>query len=307
MESAELDQFNIGLDVSAIFLSLLLACYPRFSRVIDAATGRVFAGLCLANAVMAVADLLSWVFPLPLTEAHAAIVLGANFVFNATVAVLVALFGRYLQLMLTTRSGFESERDPLGRCETPRVRMPARRMTWVMLAVYLAGCVASLWNHMFFGVASDTRYYRGELYMVSQLLLGALYIRCAAIIWANRSLLGRAETALLLGYLMIPAVVEAVQALNFGFALVNLAVLVSLMLMFARMQSQREADIAQRECAMAEERVRLTINQVRFDDLCRELDEIHTLCGTDPECAADRVGAMARDLRERMRRASDLR
>lgn len=307
MAPETLDQFNVGLDASVAFLSLLLACYPRFSRAVDASAGRVFAGLCLANAAMAVADLLSWAFPLPLTGARIAVVMGANFVFNATAAVLLALFGRYLQLMLATCAKPACDGGPRGDSQAPKVLMPAGRAAQVVVAVYLAGCMVSLWNHMFFGVAPDTRYYRGGLYAVSQVLLGLLYVRCAAIIWVNRSLLGRCETALLLGYLMIPAVAEVVQAMNFGVALVNAAVLMSLMLMFVRMQSQREADIAERECAMMEERIELTINQVRLDDLCRELDEIKTLCGTDPERAAGRVGAMARDLRERMRRVGDTR
>lgn len=266
---------------------------------------RVFAGLCLVNAVMAVADLLSWVFPLPLTPGCSAVVLGANFVFNILAVVLLVLFGRYLQLMLFARAA--SECDGTQGSGSVAVRMPAKRAAFIVAALYITGCVASLGNHTFFGVASDTRYYRGGLYAVSQVLLGLLYIRCAAIIWANRSLAGRSETVLLLGYLMIPAAAEGVQALSFGFALVNVAVLLSLMLMFVRMQFQREADIAERECAIMEERIELTINQVRLDDLCRELDEIRTMCGTDPERAAGRVGAMARDLRERMRRVGDTR
>lgn len=306
MAPETLDQFNVGLDASVAFLSLLLALYPRFSKAVDGATGRVFAELCLVNAVMAVADLLSWVFPLPLTPGRSAVVLGANFAFNALAVVLLVLFGRYLQLMLSARAASEHSGGVQG-FRGVAVRMPAKRAALIVAALYIAGCVASLGNHMFFGVASDTRYYRGELYAVSQVLLGLLYIRCAAIIWTNRSLVGRSETVLLLGYLMIPAVAEGVQALSFGFALVNVAVLLSLMLMFVRMQSQREADIAERECAMMEERIELTINQVRLDDLCRELDEIRTLCGTDPERAAGRVGAMARDLRERMRRVGDTR
>lgn len=305
MAPETLDQFNVGLDASVAFLSLLLAFYPRFSKAVDGSTGRVFAGLCLVNAVMAVADLLSWVFPLPLAPGRSVVVLGANFVFNVLAVVLLVLFGRYLRLMLAVRAVPNRGADGAQGPGAPGVRMLARRAAAVVASLYVMGCVASLGNHMFFGVAPDTRYYRGELYVVSQVLLGLLYVRCAALIWANRSLVGRSETALLLGYLMIPAAAEVTQALSFGFALVNAAVLLSLMLMFVRMQSQHEADIARRECAIMKERIELTINQVRLDDLCRELDEIGTLCGTDPERAAGRVGAMARDLRERMRRVGD--
>lgn len=126
---------------------------------------RVFAGLCLVNAVMAVADLLSWVFPLPLTPGCSAVVLGANFVFNILAVVLLVLFGRYLQLMLFARAA--SECDGTQGSGGVAVRMPAKRAAFIVAALYITGCVASLGNHTFFGVASDTRYYRGGLYAVS--------------------------------------------------------------------------------------------------------------------------------------------
>ncbi len=161
------DQFNVGIDASVALVSLVLALYPHFTRRRNRATTHMFAALCVANAAMALADLVSWVFPLPLSEGQAALVLVGNFVFNGAVAFLFLFFARYVRAFLAERI---EERAGTGDGPAARGvvsgqgRFPAVQLMRAVAAVYFVGCAISLHNHMFFGVASDTRFYRGELF-----------------------------------------------------------------------------------------------------------------------------------------------
>ena len=299
------DQFNVGIDVSVVLVSLVLALYPRFTRRRQRAMTRMFAALCVANAVMALADLLSWVFPLPLVGWQIPLVLAGNFVFNGAVAFLFLFFARYVRAFVAERAE-ELGEDGLRAPDMPvvgarRGRFPAMRAMHVVAAVYFAGCAVSLGNHMFFGVASDTRFYRGELFWLAQVFVVALYAYNLLVIVLNRRLMRGSEAWALASFILVPALAEVVQLANFGLALVNLGVLVSLVAMLMFIQTQRDVEMARRERALALERLTLIMNRIRPDDLYARLDEVRGLCASDPERAAERIGEFSTWLRERMR------
>ena len=303
------DQFNVGIDASVVLVSLVLALYPHFTRRRQRATTRMFAALCLTNAVMALADLLSWVFPLPLVGWRVPLVLAGNFVFNGAVAFLFLFFARYVRAFVAERVEERAEEggsSPAGGAcasgrEAGRGRFPVLGAMYVVAAVYFAGCVVSLGNHMFFGVAADTRFYRGELFWLAQVFVVALYAYNLVVIVLNRRELRFSEVWVLASYVLVPALAEVVQLANFGLALVNLGVLVSLVAMLMFIQTQRDVEMARRERALAAEWLALITNRIRPDDLYERLDEVRALCASDPEGAADLIGEFSAWLRERMR------
>lgn len=298
------DQFNVGIDASVALVSLVLALYPHFTRRRNRATTHMFAALCVANAAMALADLVSWVFPLPLSEGQAALVLVGNFVFNGAVAFLFLFFARYVRAFLAERI---EERAGTGDGPAARGvvsgqgRFPAVQLMRAVAAVYFVGCAISLHNHMFFGVASDTRFYRGELFWLAQVFVVALYAYSFFVIVLNRRALRRSEAWTLASYVLVPALAEVVQLANFGLALVNLGVLVSLVAMLMFIQTRRDVEMARRERAIASERLALIANRIQPDDIYRQLDEVRELCASDPDAAAERIGEFSAWLRERMR------
>lgn len=309
----DMDALNAGLSLCATVFSLVLALCPVVSGLLDkgpkgegspgAALDRVvsrrmgvsFCGLALTSAVMAGSDTLTWVLPLPLRDWQLPAILTCNFLFNSCAAVLFLFYGAYLRELYTQRA---------EKPGAPAARYPFSRLAKAVLAVYLAGCAASLANHMFFSVNAETRYYRGELFWLAQALLVVLYVQVLLTIVANARLVRRGELVALLSYVLLPAAAELVQVLHFGAALVPLCVTCSIALVLVGVQERLEAASARADRQMAQERLDLMEARVDPDELYARLDEAARLCEDDPAAAARSIGSLSRWLRERMRAMS---
>lgn len=288
----DMDSLNAGLSLTAAALSAVMGAGSVLARGEGhALEGRAFAGMCLANAAMAVGDFLSWALPLPLGPAAQRVVLVGNFIFNVAGAVQFICYTGYLHGVLD-RTAEIGERS--------RPRYPLERLAIAIAVLDILGCVASLFNEAFFTTGFGTRYYRGEYFWFMQLMLNALYVQVLLVILSNRRLLNPRELASLLSYIMLPGMVNIVQALFFGAALINMAITMSLVLIFMGVQHERELAAVRRERAMAEERLRLIQARIDPDDLYARLDEARAALDEDPARAVRLIGDTSRWLRERM-------
>lgn len=291
LSALDVSSFNAGLALCAMFVSLLLASYSLVSRIRIHRFALIYGGLCLSNAVMAFTDLVSWVLPLPLSEIEAAVVLGGNFAFNAAIAFLFVLFGRYLAVLV--------EEGALR--EGLRPRFVLKRFTNAVIAVYLLICVVSIFTGWVFTVNPDSRFHRGEYFGLAQILVDYLYVQALAVIVLNRRCFDRREFYALLSYIFFPAVASLVQVAVFGFALVNISIAASLVLIFVGIQQMREIDSLREERRMEQERLQLIAAQIDPDRLYAHIDEARKLCESDPARAVESIGDLAKVLRERMR------
>lgn len=299
VDAASMDAFNAGLDLFATVVSVALALCtvavrahrdstpPRWA----AATSRPFLGLCLASAAMAFTDLLSWALPLPLGPIQMNVIFVGNFIFNFSGAVLFECYALFLRKVLASRS------HEVG----VKARYPLWRLATAVLLVYALMCVMSLETHGVYTVNATTRYYRGELFLLAQALLVFLYVCVFITVAANARMLELREMVSLSSYVLLPAGAELIQVTRFGAALMPLSITFSLVVIFLGVQEGREAATRREEVRLA--KAHLAIAEARIDpeSLYEALDEASGLCQTDPEAAAERIGALARDMRTRMR------
>lgn len=301
MEALDVPAFNAGLAACGLLVSAVLALYPlfyvrngsrdeRFQRMLkrDRHARRSYLGICLFSMLLTASDLLSWVLPLPLNDTQAFTVLLSNFGFNASAALLLVCFNGYLRGMLETR------RAPDGSAP----RFPCSRIALVLTVTYLLGCALSIDTRWFFTVSLTTRFHRGDWFWLAQAIMVALYVITFATIVANRRLVARRELAALTGYVALPAAAELVQVLNFGFALVDVAVPLAIALLFVGVQETREAELQASDLEVAEAQLERMEERLSPQELYARVDELRHLCRTDPDAAARAVGEFSHWLRE---------
>lgn len=278
-------QFNIALDLYSALLCLVLGAYVLVSGDRRDRANLCFVGICACNAVMALGDLTSWAFAAPLDATGHAIMLAGTFAFYAAPAPLFICFTGYIV-------GYLSKRTPISHNYF--------RLSIILFSLYMTGCVASLFNGMFFAVDPDVGYVRGPLFWLAQVIPVVLHLRNATIVVRYRTCLERKELLGFAGYIALPIVAEAIQVAWFGIALMNTAVSFAILLVFLSIQSERKALLARREQELAEARSDIMLSQIQPHFLYNTLAAIRELCASDPAEAARAVTDFSSFLRENM-------
>ena len=280
-----LNQLNMALDAYSALLCVVLGAYVLVSGDRRDRANRCFAGICACNAAMALGDLTAWAFAAPLGAVEHAAMLAGTFLFYAAPAPLFLCFTGYIVAFLSKRTA---------------VTRDYFRLSVVLFSLYMAGCVASLFNGMFFSVDAATGYVRGPLFWLAQVVPVILHLRNAWIVVRHRSCLTRKELAGFASYIALPIAAEVVQVAWYGVALMNTAVALAILLVFLSIQSERKALLAQREQELAEARSDIMLSQIQPHFLYNTLAAIRELCASDPAEAARAVGDFSLFLRENM-------
>ncbi|WP_418831224.1 sensor histidine kinase [Paraeggerthella sp.] len=280
-----LHQFNIALDLYSALLCLILGTYVLVSGDRRDRANQCFAGICACNAVMALGDMTAWMFAVPLGAAQHAVMLAGAFLFYTAPAPLFLFFTGYIVAFLSKRT---------------RIARNYFRASIALLSLYVAGCIVSLFNGMFFSVDPELGYVRGPLFWLAQVVPVALHLRNAAIVIRYRAHLERKELAGFASYIALPIIAEVVQVAVFGIALMNTAVSLAIFLVFLSIQSERKALLAQREQELTEARADIMLSQIQPHFLYNTLAGIRELCSSNPAEAARAVGDFSSFLRRNM-------
>ena len=283
MQGMEL--LDIALDGYSAVLCAMMAVYVL---AVDDRRDRVnlcFAGICLANVVMALGDITTWLWTPPFDAFETAILTAGNFIFWVMPAPMFLCFTGYIVSFLRRRTA-----------------VPANylRFSIVLFAVYLIGCVASLGNGMFFSITPEAGYVRGEWFWLGQIIPIVLHARNAWIVFKYRAHLRTKELLSFAAYIFLPLAAEAAQVAFYGLALMNTAVALATAIVFMNIQATHRAELAERSRELAEARGDIMLSQIQPHFLYNTLTAIRELCLTDPAEAARAVTSFSRFLRENM-------
>ena len=286
----KLDLFNIALDGYSALLCAMMGVHALMAaRGRRDEVSRCFAGICLANAVMALGDITSWAPAPPLDRGQYALVMAGSFAYYVAVMPIYLFFTGYIVSYLERRTQL-----------APAVRRVAPPLLGALFVAYSICCVASLWNGMLFVVTPEAGYERGDLFWISQASVIALHLFNAAIILRHFGCLTAAERLGFVSYLLLPMAANAVQVALFGVALLNAAITLALLIIFISIQSERKALLARREQELAEARADIMLSQIQPHFLYNTLTAIREMCLSDPTEAARMVTDFSAYLRENM-------
>ena len=279
-----MSQVNIALDLYSAVLSAVLALYVLIGRDRRDPVNLCFVGMTLSNALMALGDTQTW-YVGPLTQVQYVCAVVGNLVFYAMAVPIFLFFTGYIVAHLRRQTSVARG------LFVPVV---------VLFAVYLTGCVASLWTGWFFSVTPEMGYVRGPLFALSQAVPIALHAFNAAVVVRYRRTLSRRELVGFLSYLLLPIVAEVVQITCFGIALMNTGIALALLLVFMNIQAERETLFARREKELAVARADIMLSQVQPHFLYNVLAAIRELCVRDPRSASEAITEFSTYLRGNM-------
>lgn len=278
-------QVNIVLDLYSGGICMILFLYLLFARGRHDKLRFYFMLMCIFNFLMALSDTTNWMFEGTARPWYpVALQTGSLFYYLCSGPLLLAFTGYLMEYL------------------APKVKV--KRGFWygaaALCAFQMGGSILSLWNGMFYGVAEGNLYQRGSLFWLSQLLPLMIYSLDGAMLFYYRRYLKKKDIFILSSYIFLPLVVESIQMMNYGIALLNTGAAASILFIFIGIQSVRELRMEQQEKELAEARIDIMLSQIQPHFLYNSLTAIRRLCDKDPQAAKKAIQDFALFLRANM-------
>lgn len=198
-------------------------------------------------------------------------------------AVILALFVRYFEIVL------ESQRDSFKQW--------AFRIIYEFCIIDIVLVIISQFVDLYYYFDEHNVYHRGKLFWLSQIwgIAGVLII--ALLLIRFKKILKRKEKMVLWSYIIFPAIAMIIQCFFYGIALLNIAVSLSVIVMFITVLIEQSEQRLLEEKKIQELQTQIMISQIGSHFLFNTLSSIQYLCLTDNEKAFGALQKFSRYLR----------
>lgn len=173
-----------------------------------------------------------------------------------------------------------------------------------MCLVGIITVVISQFNNMYYYFDDQNFYHRSDFFMVSQFfgIVGEAINGWMLI--KHRNVLGKKMFRCFLTYIAFPVIAMGIQLFLYGIALLNIAMTMSLMLMFVFLQVERgrklkeQAEmIIERERLLNDMRIKIALSQIQPHFLYNALNTIYYMCEKSPQDAQKAISDFSEYLR----------
>lgn len=276
---------NVTLDLYSIAVSLTVLCYLIVGKQKRDKLCQGFILLCMVNILMILGDLANWIFEGVARPWYPAALWAGVLLFWICSSLILLIFTGYIMEYLS-----------------PRVRI--HKNYWnaavALCAVHIICIVLSLWNGMFFTVSQGNFYQRGEWFWLSQLIPFSIYGLDVAIFTVYRKSLSRKDFRILSSYIILPILAEVIQMFNYGIALLNTGITLSILIIFINIQSEQELRLERQERELTQARVDIMLSQIKPHFLYNTLTAIRQMCDSNPRQAKESIRDFTLFLRANM-------
>lgn len=173
--------------------------------------------------------------------------------------------------------------------KTPSENQPHRLISFVYIIVAL-GCgmvVISQFTGMYYWIDASNLYHRAALHPLSLALPLVGLVADLELIVRYRHNLSRSLFISFLSYIFLPVAAAVVLFFYYGISLENIAIAISMILIFVSSLAEQNRKAAVQASKLAESRIALMLSQIQPHFIYNTLGSIHQLCLTQPEQAAD--------------------
>lgn len=276
---------NIMLGLYSIVICFILVFYFIRNITYNNRMNRSFIYMCIFNVIMILGDITNWTcegygkpwFPVALRV--------GTFIYYASSAPLLLSFSVYIVEYLSERM---------------KISKWVLRVEKILTSIHLFLIVAAQFNNRFYYFSEANLYVRGEWFWLSQIIPILIYMNFMVVVFVCQKRQKSKEFRCLMFYLVLPALAEGVQIAYYGIACLNVAVTITLLLIFINIQSKRELLIKQQEKELVESRIDIMLMQIQPHFLFNVLTTIRSLCEIDPKRAKETISNFAYFLRENM-------
>lgn len=291
--------------------------------------------MLLATSILLLSDAFAWIYRGHPDRIGFYVVRVSNFHVFLFSDVILALFHGYVCCCLFDEPELQSASltgsRNLSDVEEKKKRRRERRTRIERKAVYLIALVAAVlvlisqFTGLYYTFDAQNLYHRNLWYPLALLLpLAGMLVDAHLILVYRQQLTGRLLLSLV-SYIFLPFVASVAQIFYYGISLVNIAINISMILMFVesmieqarivaiqerklgeqklklaegeRKVAEQNRKIAEQERELTETRIATMISQIKPHFIYNTLGSIEQLCEIDPEIAAEMTHNFAKYLR----------
>lgn len=304
-----------SMDIAQVALSIWGAIFAGIASVAvflgrknDPKRSALLAELLVVDAIMLLSDAATIGYDMePGAAAEFITRVGSFFVF-ACIPALAVIMMFYVYALTTVPEHTPNRKWLIAMCVLAGIHM-------VLVAITpLTGFL--------YGYDENNLYHRGPGFL-SASVLGALELMLiAALLLSHKSTVSHAEKLSVMGFLLVPFLTNIFQTVNYGLNLNDLAITVSLFLIFLTHEvkrstkltqtenatlayqvilSEQRAEIAKKDAELAQKQLQISVSQMQPHFAFNALGSIEQLCLTDPKKAAQATHHFAQYLRRNLR------
>lgn len=250
--------------------------------------------MLLATAFLLLSDAFAWAYKGDASYVGGYVVRISNFLVFLLSDVILALFHGYVCCCL-----FEGAQVQ----QTRKIKILAKAV-YMIAFVAMVLVVISQFTGLYYTFDTHNWYHRSRCYVISLLLpMIGMLIDTNVIIQYRKNISHRLMISLL-SYIFLPFVAAAILLFYYGISLINIAISISMILMFieamieqARTVASQERLIAKQDLELTEAKIATMTSQIKPHFIYNTLGSIEQLCELDPEMAAGMTHNFAKYLR----------
>ena len=279
---------HVAMLIWACLFDLIAAVCTAINTSFEPHKRRWLLGMQLSGAVLMCCDALAWACRGGAGEMDYWMVRVSNFLVFFASDFILLLFHGYACCCL-----FES----VPETERPRRRIAAG---YSIPSLGMGLVVLSQFTHLYYTFDAQNYYHRAAGYPISVLipLLGMLID--GSLLVQYRKKLNHQLYLAMLSYIALPFAASIGLLFLYGISLVNIAITISLILIFIFSLVEQNQKMAAQAEELTENRVAIMLSQIQPHFLYNALTTIKYLCGTQDPRAEETVAKFAKYLRGNM-------
>jgi len=297
---------HIALLLWGCIFSLIAALCMLMSRNFDREKRKYLLLIQLTTAVLLLNDAIAWAYRGSMEPGAAVLVRISNFLVFACSDIVMFWFHCYLCCCLfrekSRLSGIfrkDSEQQTEEILKKREEILPVKRIlaVYVLMGLGVVMVILSQFTHWYYYIDAANYYHRNAGYVISLLLpvLG-MGIDLTLLIQYRRKISREIFVAMLF-YLLLPLLAAIFLLFYYGISLVNIAISISVVLMFVTATMEQNQNLAKKEQEAADMRIAIMLSQIAPHFIYNTLSTINYLCKKNPEMAQQTIVAFSDYLR----------
>lgn len=281
---------HVALLLWGCIFSLIAAFCMFMSSNFDKEKRKWLLLIMLTSAGILLSDAFAWEYRGKPGNAAYWVVVISNFCVFALSDVILALYNGYVSIIL-----YKRDDEKIRRVR----QIPDKRIlaVYIIAAIGIVMCVLTQFLHIYYYIDADNFYHRNPGHAISMIIPIVGMIMDASLIIQNRQKINRLTRISLLSYMFLPFVAVIIQMFYYGISLINIAISISMILMFVASMIEQNENLARKEKEAADLRISIMISQIAPHFIYNTLTSIQEMCSSDPEMAGELTGEFAEYLR----------
>ena len=261
----------------------------------------------MTAAVLLFSDALAWGFRGDGTSLGYAMVRISNFLVFFMSDVLIAVFHGYTCCYLF-HSDYEWDVSEVSvRKGRKNKKLPVHRMRLVYF-IAVTGMVLvilSQFYHFYYYFDRHNFYHRNRGNFISFIIPFVGMLLDLSLIIQYRKRISHQIFVSLISYIILPMAAVIIQTFYYGVSLINIAISISMILMFVVAMVEQNQNLAYKQKEAADLKISLMLSQIAPHFIYNSLTTIQGLCERDPKLAKETVGEFAGYLRGNLESLSE--